>query len=242
MLILSFVKINVELFSIYENKGAELEIYSIFLIGLGLAIFLSFIFGEKYSAGIGALTFGGTLAALYIFLLIADQFLLQTETNGAVADAEINMMTFNIKCDENLDGQKNTRLAASIPWKGADEDLLKKVIKKHFPNNTGATYIPSNKNPYKHIKEFRQRHILVNQQGESGILEIPGKIRIFSVFNVIGLIAEADPNPNSLRARKLFDVRYLPTSDDNQIDIEIIFDLTKNSVKENADLYCDLRR
>ncbi len=56
------------------QPGAEanfLGLFGLFIFGVGLAMLLTQVFAEKYSAKLSGLTFAGTLAALLLFMLIA---------------------------------------------------------------------------------------------------------------------------------------------------------------------------
>lgn len=60
-----------EIFIVRKSELQKVGLYGIFVFGVGLALLLTQFFAERYTATIAGIAFVGTLAALYIFMLIA---------------------------------------------------------------------------------------------------------------------------------------------------------------------------
>lgn len=107
-----------------DPGGSKLLLmFGMMIFGVGLSLFLTQIFVEKYRAKIAGLAFAGTLAALAIFMTLVQTFFF--EDNQTTIDRDLKLV---VECPHPSDGPyatlKNSPLVA---FRGMHDDSIKEL-------------------------------------------------------------------------------------------------------------------
>lgn len=108
----------------YNPDGSRLLVlFGMLIFGVGLALLLTQIFAEQYSASIAGFTFAGTLAAVFILMMIVQKFLFSDSAGETARDLRLV-----IQCPPVLNGtsapKKHTPL---VVIKGLHENTKKQL-------------------------------------------------------------------------------------------------------------------
>ena len=208
--------------------------FGIYFVAMGLAGSLALFFGERYGVSWGWISFGGSLAALFITLYFTWPYLFPEiePVTPDIPEASIGGITFDIRCDIALDTPSDSKLVATLAAADNRENMIISELLEHYRSDERlATQFIRRSDHNRTERYFRDRHVLMSNLGQANKLFVPCSIREFSVVRTVGHIAteELETQREDLSTKHLFDIRLKPDSENNLVDIEVVVDLSQNT-------------